>query len=215
MNRLRMQGGLPLAALANASSPDSSLSLSVSSDATSSTSKARERNKRNRKAVQSMAEQLLGRTIQEQEEEGVDGNLGRVLFMKPKEGPDGRSSPRSKRRQFNQHHQAHAAIMEDHLGEFSFYTKDFKRFFRLSCPHVQCIIKALANSDLAFYKPFRKDIFGNEGASMEAKVLLPIKTLACYGVGDHCFMAGRLPDVPFHGADLLHHILQSDSSVVW
>jgi hypothetical protein len=39
-------------------------------------------------AVQAMAEHML-RTIQEQEEEGVDGNLGRVLFMKPKEGPDG------------------------------------------------------------------------------------------------------------------------------
>jgi Plant transposon protein len=117
----------------------------------------------------------------------VDGNLGRVLFMKPKEGPDGRSNPRGKRRQFN-HHRAHAAIIEDHLGEFSLYTRDFKeRFFRLSRPRVQCIITALANSGLAFYKSFRKDIFGNEGASMEAKVLLPIRTLA-YGVGDHCFM---------------------------
>jgi Plant transposon protein len=175
-------------ALASASSPDSSLSLSVSTDATSSTSsKARERNKRNRNAVQETAEHML-RTIQGQEEEAAaDGNLGRVLFMKKRrEGPDGRSKPRGKRRQFN-HHRAHAAIMEDHLGEFSLYTKDFKRFFRLSRSRVQCIIMALANSDLAFYKSFRKDKFGNEGASMEAKVLLPIRTLA-YGVGDHCFM---------------------------
>jgi hypothetical protein len=78
--------------------------------------------------------------------------------------------------------------MEDYLGEFSLYTKDFKCFFRLSRPRVQCIITALASSGLAFYESFRKDKFGNKGASMEAKVLLPIRTLA-YGVGDHhCFM---------------------------
>jgi hypothetical protein len=179
--------GAAAAIAANASSPDSSLSLSVSTDATSPMSRARERNKRNRDMVQATAEHML-RTIQKQgeEEEGVDGNLGRVLYMKPKEGPDGRSNPRGKRRQFN-HQRAHAAIMEDHLGEFSLYTKDFKRFFRLCRPRVQLIIEALANSGLSFYKSFRKDKFGNVGACMEAKVLLPIRTLA-YGVGDHCFM---------------------------
>jgi hypothetical protein len=53
------------AALANASSPDSSLSLSVSTDATSPMSKARERHKRSHNAVQAVAEQIL-RTIQQE-----------------------------------------------------------------------------------------------------------------------------------------------------
>jgi hypothetical protein len=61
-------------------------------------------------------------------------------------------------------------------------------YFRLSRTRVEMIIEDLGrwSETNPFYKSFRRDMFGRIGASLEAKVLLPLKALA-YGVPPHCF----------------------------
>jgi hypothetical protein len=83
---------------------------------------------------------------------------------------------------------AFQCIRRDHLGDMPLFGKDFQMFFRLSRTRVQMILEDLGRwSDTnPFYKTFRMDMFGRIGASLEAKVLLPLKALA-YGVAPHCF----------------------------
>jgi hypothetical protein len=91
--------------------------------------------------------------------------------------------PRAKRRAFR-HVQAHGNIHLDHVGPDPLFGREVKMFFRLSRPRVQVIIEALGNSDNPHFQSFRKDKFGRVGASMEAKVLLPLRVLA-YGDAAH------------------------------
>jgi hypothetical protein len=83
---------------------------------------------------------------------------------------------------------AFQCISRDHLGDRPLFGKDFEMYFRLSRTRVQMILEDLGRwSDInPFYKSFRRDMFGRIGASLEAKVLLPLKALA-YGVAPHCF----------------------------
>jgi hypothetical protein len=92
------------------------------------------------------------------------------------------------RRQFD-YRGAYSCIMRDHLRPHNpLFGKEFIHYFRLSRTRVQMILEDFGRyGDInPFYKTFRVDMFGRVGASLEAKVLLPLKTLA-YGVAPHCF----------------------------
>jgi hypothetical protein len=92
------------------------------------------------------------------------------------------------RRQFD-YRGAYGCIMRDHLRPHNpLFGKEFSHYFRLSRTRVQMILEDFGRyGDInPFYKTFRVDRYGRVGASLEAKVLLPLKTLA-YGVAPHCF----------------------------
>jgi hypothetical protein len=74
------------------------------------------------------------------------------------------------------------------LGHNPLYGKEFPLYFRLSRTRVQMILEdlgRLSETSHPFVQSFRVDTFGRMGASVEAKVLLPLKSLA-YGVAPHC-----------------------------
>jgi hypothetical protein len=77
-------------------------------------------------------------------------------------------------------------MMRDHLGPDVLFGKEFPLLFRLSRPRVELIIQQILNSGNDFFRSFRTNRFGRKGASIEAKVLLPLKVLA-YGVAPHTF----------------------------
>jgi hypothetical protein len=97
---------------------------------------------------------------------------------------------RTARRLFNCEGGAYNCIMRDHISRNPLYGKEFPLFFRLSRTRVQLILEAdlgrLSATSHPFFQSFRVDKFGRVGASVEAKVLLPLNSLA-YGVAPHCF----------------------------
>ena len=58
--------------------------------------------------------------------------------------------------------------------------------FRLSRTRVQRIFEDVMNSHHPFYASCQSDAAGKKGASLEAKILLPLKTCA-YGTAEHAF----------------------------
>jgi hypothetical protein len=66
-----------------------------------------------------------------------------------------------------------------------FVNKDFEMMFRLSKRRVERIIQDIGNSGVDFFVN-TIDAAGKQGASIEARVLLPLKTFA-YGVPPHTF----------------------------
>lgn len=78
------------------------------------------------------------------------------------------------------HDQAKVVIMRDYLGpEPLFDEKDFKRSFKISKPRFLKMLDDFAKSGDPFYR------IGNEGSSLEAKLMLPLKCLA-FGLPHHC-----------------------------
>jgi hypothetical protein len=74
---------------------------------------------------------------------------------------------------------AYNCIMRDHLGRNPLYGKEFPLYFRLSRTRVQMILEdlgRLSDTSHPFFQSFRVDMFGRMGASVEAKVLLPLKS---------------------------------------
>ena len=99
---------------------------------------------------------------------------------------DHRTLPREQRRDFR-HREAHNCIMCDHLGPKPLFNgREFEMMFRVSRTRFQCMIEDFGNSDHPFYSG-KKDCFGRDSASLEARLLLPLKCLA-HGVPPHCFM---------------------------
>jgi len=100
-----------------------------------------------------------------------------------KEKKEWRHLPRSKRKKYD-HARALKCIKEDYLNTIPrFDWKEFITMFRVSRSRFQVFLEDFAED------PFFKatvDCFGNPVASLEAKLLLPLKTLA-FGVGHHCF----------------------------
>ena len=92
---------------------------------------------------------------------------------------------RRPRRQFD-YSGAFNAIHRDFIGPDALFGKDFHLLFRLSRPRVQRLMEDLAHTGDPFYRTFRVDMCGRVGASMEVKVLLPLRCLA-YGDAPHCF----------------------------
>ena len=100
----------------------------------------------------------------------------------PKREGDHRKEPRGKRVKYN-HDRALACIKEDYL-EPNLPLAKLKMFnlqFRISRDRFECIMADVANSGCPFYQDSNVKV-----ASLEARLLLPIKVLA-YGVPPHAF----------------------------
>lgn len=94
---------------------------------------------------------------------------------------------RANRRLFD-HQRAYTCIQEDFLlEEAALFGGTFEVYFRLSRPRVKLISEALGNSGDLYYSATITNIPADcrmWNPSFEAKILLPIKTLA-YGVACH------------------------------
>jgi hypothetical protein len=97
---------------------------------------------------------------------------------------DHRQLPRAQRHQFK-HGEALSCINRDYLGPDPLFGKEFDLMFRISRQHFQKLLEDVGNSGAKFYLE-KRDALNREVASMEARLLLPLKTLA-YGVAHHCF----------------------------
>jgi Plant transposon protein len=106
------------------------------------------------------------------------------LLMKRK-NQDHRVLPRRKKKQFD-HSRALTCIKHDLTGpEALFVGQDFKMYFRISRSRFQEIMESFGNNGGPFYSG-KTDCVGNQTASLEAKLLLPLQTLA-FGVATHTF----------------------------
>jgi Plant transposon protein len=98
---------------------------------------------------------------------------------------DHRTLPRKKRRVFD-HARALQCIRADLTGpDALFVGKDFKMFFRISRARFQEMLETFASRGGSFYSG-NSDCCRNATASLEAKLLLPLQTLA-FGVATHAF----------------------------
>lgn len=96
-----------------------------------------------------------------------------------------RHYPRSKRLKFRYSEATHC-INRDYLGPVPLFPdKQFDEMFRISRSRFQRLLEDVGNSGLRFYTK-TTDAAGREGASIEARLLLPLKTLA-YGVAPKTF----------------------------
>jgi hypothetical protein len=109
-----------------------------------------------------------------------------VLQPRKRKKIDHRQLPREAKRQFR-HLEAYNSIMYDYLGPDPLFGKEFPLMFRVSRGRFQCILEDFGNLHHPFYQDEPVDCFGQKGASMEAKLLLPLKCMA-YGVPAHTFM---------------------------
>jgi hypothetical protein len=95
-----------------------------------------------------------------------------------------RKKTRKAKTQFN-YQGAKELILQNHFGPNPKFKDDqFKMFYRISKSRFQAIMEDLA--PMPFYSK-TKNALGKEGICLEAKLLLPLKTLA-YGVAPHCFI---------------------------
>ena len=146
---------------------------------------------------------MQGFGIEDEEEEGVDAAVvaavqGASMWMQQatslllefEEDPqDPRSRPRGDRRIF-QHHEALQCLHRDYLGSNPLHGADFQLMFRVSLGRFQTMMEDFAASGIPFYNITSTQTYaftGQQAASLEARMLLPLKTL-CYGVAAHCFM---------------------------
>ena len=98
---------------------------------------------------------------------------------------DHRTLPRAKRKEF-QHKDTMERLQHDYLGpEPLFDGKQFEVMFRISKYRFERLMQDIGNSQNPFFLEF-PDCVGNIPVSMQAKLLLPLKTMA-YGVPPHCF----------------------------
>ena len=98
---------------------------------------------------------------------------------------DHRTLPRSSRRKWR-HDQALMCIMRDYLGPVPLFDgREFDTMFRISKSRFQRLMEDIGNTGNTFFLN-NTDAVGNKGASFEARLLLPLKTLA-YGVPPHTF----------------------------
>jgi Plant transposon protein. len=99
--------------------------------------------------------------------------------------PGNRNNPRRPKRVFR-HGEAFNCILRDYLGQEALFSgKNFEMMFRLSRSRVQRLLEDIGNAQIPFFIN-TVDAAGNQGASIEARVLLPLKTYA-YGVPPHTF----------------------------
>ena len=110
-----------------------------------------------------------------------------VLAELPKKRKrDHRELPREGKREFRHGH-ALQCILYDYLGPKPLFNgREFETMFRVSKRRFQCLMEDFGNGNIPFYSQ-RTDCFGKKGASMEARLLLPLKSMA-YGVPPHTFM---------------------------
>ena len=98
---------------------------------------------------------------------------------------DHRTLPRSSRKDYD-HVGAAANIQRDYLGPHPLFDdRQFETMFRISKSRFQRFMEDIGASENPFYLN-RMNPNGTEGASFEARLLLPLKSLA-YGVPPHTF----------------------------
>jgi hypothetical protein len=97
------------------------------------------------------------------------------LLDKEKDGDNSKKSQQSsnKRRCFD-NVGCLATIKWDHLSPDALFGHAFP-FFRLGRSRVELILQSSGYSDVPFYNTFHTNRFGLTGASLEAKVWLPLK----------------------------------------
>ena len=106
-------------------------------------------------------------------------------FNEDRDKIDHRVLPRNQRKKFR-HDQALMCIMRDYTGPtVLFPDNQFVRQFRITPQRFQRLFMDVGNSGIPYYIN-RVDAKGDVGASMEARLLLPLKTIA-YGVPSECF----------------------------
>ncbi|KAG7366562.1 plant transposon protein [Nitzschia inconspicua] len=94
------------------------------------------------------------------------------------------NSIRGPKRQFC-HEDALAAINRDYLSAGALFGKEFEHMFRISKSRFERLRTDVMNANIPFYTTTRT-ISGKSVASLEARLLLPLKAYA-YGVPPHCF----------------------------
>lgn len=97
-----------------------------------------------------------------------------------------RNEPRQPKKNWR-HAQAHHCINRDYIGPCPLFPdRDFEMMFRVNRSRFQRLMEDVMNkSNESFYLK-NTDAVGNKGASLEARLLLPLKCLA-YGVPPHAF----------------------------
>ena len=95
-----------------------------------------------------------------------------------------RTLPRRARQQFK-HGEALACIIRDYLGPSFLIGKEFDMMFRISRTQFQKLMENVGNSGVKFYLE-KTDAFNRKVSSIEARLLLPLKSLA-EGVAPQCF----------------------------
>jgi hypothetical protein len=104
---------------------------------------------------------------------------------------DYRRQPRRAKALFH-HNEAEWCIQRDFLGIPGdlttpiFKDSSFEMFFRLLRTKVQRNFENAMHADFPFYAS-QVDSTGKKGASLESKILLPLKTLA-FGTAEHAFL---------------------------
>jgi Plant transposon protein len=98
---------------------------------------------------------------------------------------DHRLLPRGERRVYDHNH-CWVGLQRDYIGPKPLFDgKEFDTMFRISRSRFQRLLEDIGNADVLFYTHIT-DRMGKVGASMEARLLLPLKTIA-YGVASHVF----------------------------
>ena len=97
---------------------------------------------------------------------------------------DHRSLGRSTRKNYR-HDEAKQCIDRDYLGPDALFGADFPLQFVISRSRFQKLMEGIAATKNPFYLK-TVTVTGKVGASFEARLLLPLKTLS-YGVATHCF----------------------------
>jgi Plant transposon protein len=101
------------------------------------------------------------------------------------ESGDWRSLPRERVQRYD-HEGALQCINRDYLGPAPLFAdKQFDNMFRISRSRFQRLMEDFGASPISFYTN-QVDAYKRKGISMEAKLLLPLKTMA-YGVAPHTF----------------------------
>jgi Plant transposon protein len=106
-------------------------------------------------------------------------------FTGPTGVVDHRNLPRSERKIFD-HQRVKNCIWNHYLSPTPLFNgREFDTMFRISRPRFQRIMEDIAATGDPFYLS-TVDAWGKVGSSFEARLLLPLKSMA-YGVPPHCF----------------------------
>ena len=114
-----------------------------------------------------------------------------VATRRKKSKIDSRLLPRQPKRKFR-HDEALHCIKRDYMGILGdpstpiFAGSEFASMFRISRPRFQRMLEDFANSGDPFFTPPFIDAAGEEGASLEARLLLPLKSIS-FGVTPKAF----------------------------
>ena len=117
--------------------------------------------------------------------------VGVQMATRKKPKIDSRLLPRNPKRKFR-HDEALHCINRDYLGILGdpstpiFAGSEFASMFRISRPRFQRMLEDFANSGDPFFTPPFVDALGEEEASLEARLLLPLKSIS-FGVPPKTF----------------------------